>query len=101
MALSFPNLSKTKNLNFAMQFLIGMLGAAVLFILFHLIEPTKPIATVDVTSMINRFIKSEVAAKRESRFQPGRIDRGPLFVAHLGSAETQIHSLIRAEFGVN
>ncbi len=63
MALDLPKLSRAKLLDFTTQFFISMLGAAALFILFHLIEPSKPVVTVDVTSIINRFIKSEVTVK--------------------------------------
>ncbi len=63
MVLNIPNLSKVKLLNFIGQLFVGMLGAAMLFILFHLIEPSKPVVTADVTGIINRFIKSEISAK--------------------------------------
>ncbi|HVV69607.1 MAG TPA: TrbI F-type domain-containing protein [Gammaproteobacteria bacterium] len=55
--------NKAKTLDFITQLLIGMLGAAILFIFFHLEVPAKPIVTVDVSGMINRFIKSETAVK--------------------------------------
>lgn len=63
MSLSFFDTHKNKAIAFANQLLISMLGALILFILFHILEPDKPIATVDVTRIVDDFVKSESHSK--------------------------------------
>lgn len=62
LATSFAfNPSKARETLF--QFLMGMFGAAVLMLFFHVLEPPRSIATVDVSGMINRFVKTTTDAK--------------------------------------
>ena len=91
MTFTFPRCNKTKVRGFITQLLTGMLGAALLFILFHLIEPSQPIATVDVTGMINRFIKSEVAAKLPAEQMQKQVQ---LFGNTL---ENTLHTIVREQ----
>ena len=39
--------------------LMGMCGAAIVLLLFHVLEPPQRVATVDVTGIITRFVKKE------------------------------------------
>ena len=52
---------KSKQLFF--QLLIGMLGATIVLLFFHVVEPPRQIVTVDVTGLINHFVKQEAGAK--------------------------------------
>lgn len=63
MQFILPQLSKDKTITFIHQLLVGMLGASILFIFFHILVPNKPIATVDVTHIVNDFVKSESHSK--------------------------------------
>lgn len=63
---SLPQWNKTKVTQAIYQLLIGMLGASLLMLVFHFIEPSKRIVTVDVTGLINHFVKLESKKKTSS-----------------------------------
>lgn len=59
----FKLLSKLKEILFsitASQIVSGMLGAVVILLFMHITEPRlQPLATVDVTNIVNQFVKSQ------------------------------------------
>lgn len=57
--LRLPTINRANIQTAIVQFCWGLLGAAVLMFIFHLIEQPQRIATVDVTTLINEFVKTE------------------------------------------
>ena len=59
-----PRWNKATLQHFSLQLLLGMLGADLLLMLLHVISPpSKPIVTVDVATIIQRFVKAEADTK--------------------------------------
>ncbi len=43
------------------HFISGMFGAAILLLILHLIQsPKSPIATIDITKIVNQFVQSQM-----------------------------------------
>ena len=61
LSLAISRFEKIRYLLF--QLLIGMLGSTLVLLFFHLLEPPRQIVTVDVTSIITRFVKMEAESK--------------------------------------
>ena len=54
-------------------FITGVMGAAFLLLIVHLIYPPFAVATVDVSDMINGFVKTEAQAKRPAEDMQKRV----------------------------